>query len=110
MNAISYLHTDTAGLADAQRQAYNAAFHELGLRWHWDSSDYDCQMCVESQRAHLRRYVENQHPHMLKVYDAEFLVNAIQTTMLGCLESARADGANPALTNWAVLQHGDVGF
>jgi hypothetical protein len=113
MNAISYLHTDTTGLGDAQRQAYNAAFRELGLRWHWDSSDYDCQMCVESQRAHLRRYVEQQHPHMLKVYDAEFLVNAIQTTMAGCLEMARGAGATAATATgpaWAVLPHGEVGF
>src|SRR4051812_37013906 len=65
MNAMSFLETDTSGLGEAQRQAYNAAFYELGLRWHWDSSDYDCQMCVESQRAHLRRYVETSHPHML---------------------------------------------
>ena len=111
MNAISYLHTDISNLGEAQRQAYNEAFHELGLRWHWDRQDYDCQMCVESQRAHLRRYVESHHPHMLRVYEAEFLVNAIQTTMAGCLETARTRGeaAVPG-SKWAVLPHGEVGF
>lgn len=84
------MQIDTADLADAQRQAYNAAFAELGLRWYWGSSDYAGQMGVESQRSHLRRYVENQHPHMLKVYDAEFLVNAIQKVMARCLETAGA--------------------
>ncbi len=111
MSDLSFLHTDTSDQADAQRQAYNAAFYELGLRWHWDSNDYDCQMCVESQRAHLRRYLENRHPHMLRVYDADFLVDAIQVTMARCLENAKAQGgATAAMTNWAVFQHGDVGF
>lgn len=111
MSDLSFLQADTTDLADAQRQAYNAAFYELGLRWHWDSSDYDCQMCVESQRAHLRRYLEKRHPHMLKVYDADFLVDAIQVTMVRCLATATASGgANASATNWAVFQHGDVGF
>jgi hypothetical protein len=110
MNAISYLETDTTGLGEAQRQAYNAAFYELGLRWHWDSSDYDCQMCVESQRAHLRRYVETSHPHMLRVYEADFLVNAIQTTMTRCLETGRIGDATLAAPKWAVLPHGETGF
>jgi hypothetical protein len=87
------MQIDTADLADAQREAYNAAFGELGLRWYWGSNEYAGQMGVESQRAHLRRYVENHHPHMLKVYEADFLVNAIQTTMARCLEAARAGGA-----------------
>ena len=26
---------------DVERNAYNAAFYELGLRWHWDSDTYD---------------------------------------------------------------------
>lgn len=114
MNSISYLPGNVTSITqsgEVQRLAYNTAFRELGLRWHWDRADYDCQMCVESQRAHLRRYVENQHPHMLKVYEAEFLVNAIQTTMVNCLETAgEADGSGPATTKWAVIQHGDVGF
>ena len=112
MSTLSYLQADITDLADAQRQAYNAAFYELGLRRHWDSADYDCQMCVESQRAHLRRYLESRHPHMLRVYDADFLVNAIQVTMARCLEKSTGTGADPsaAMTNWAVFQHGDIGF
>lgn len=111
MSDLSFLHADSIDLADAQRQAYNAAFYELGLRWHWDRNDYTCQMCVESQRAHLRRYLHNRHPHMLKVYDADFLVDAIQVTMTRCLSTSSAsDGATAATTNWAVFQHGDIGF
>ena len=25
---------------EIERNAYNAAFHELGFRWHWDSPTY----------------------------------------------------------------------
>ena len=123
------MQIDTSDLADAQRQAYNAAFAELGLRWFWGSGDYAGQMGVESQRSHLRRYVENHHPHMLKVYDAEFLVNAIQKVMARCLETAGAgcgtagsgrvgerqgerQSAQHAVQHNAPqhLQHGEVGF
>lgn len=116
------MQIDTSDLADAQRQAYNAAFAELGLRWYWGSGDYIGQMGVESQRSHLRRYVENHHPHMLKVYDAEFLVNAIQKVMTRCLETASAAGCGGGSgtrvgaqqgMQHAVhnnLQHGEIGF
>ncbi|KQV84607.1 hypothetical protein ASD15_05320 [Massilia sp. Root351] len=120
------MQIDTANLADAQRQAYNAAFAELGLRWFWGSGDYAGQMGVESQRSHLRRYVENHHPHMLKVYDAEFLVNAIQKVMARCLETAGAGcgGAGAQVRQGELqsvqhavqhnvqhnLRHGEVGF
>ena len=112
------MQIDTANLADAQRQAYNAAFAELGLRWFWGSGDYAGQMGVESQRSHLRRYVENHHPHMLKVYDAEFLVNAIQKVMTRCLEAAGAGGCGQAAGAQRSVQHsaqhsaqhGEVGF
>jgi hypothetical protein len=26
---------------ELERNAYNAAFYELGLRWHWDSQTYE---------------------------------------------------------------------
>ena len=110
MNTLTYIHGGNDP-ADLQRQAYNAAFYELGLRWHWDSCDYDSQLCESEQRAHLRRYLESRHPHMLKVYDADFLVNAIQVTMARCLDAAAANGNTAAnFTNWAVFQHGDTGF
>jgi hypothetical protein len=111
MSDMSFLPGDTTDLADAQRQAYNAAFYELGLRWHWDANEYACQMGVQSQRSHLRRYLETRHPHMLRAYDADFLLDAIQTTMARCLEKSGPQGcASAAMANWAVFQHGDVGF
>lgn len=47
-------------------ERYTLAFAELGLDWHWDG------------REPVRAYIEREHPHLLRVYDADFLVNAIE--------------------------------
>ncbi|MBC5767681.1 hypothetical protein [Ramlibacter albus] len=43
------------------------ALEELGLDWHWDASEP------------VRQYIEREHPHLLRAYDADFLVKAIET-------------------------------
>ena len=56
--------------AQQQTQAYERyalAFEELGLDWHWDGSEP------------VRAYIEREHPHLLRVYDADFLVSAIES-------------------------------
>ena len=47
-------------------ERYALALEELGLDWHWDG------------REPVRAYIEREHPHLLRVYDADFLVNAIE--------------------------------
>ena len=66
------------GHDDSECEAYNAAFHELGLDWHWDRATYDAlaQFSPKPEQR-LRHYVETAHPHLLKAYDADFLVAAI---------------------------------
>ena len=49
-----------------QTQQYLLAFESLGLEWHWDASEP------------VRAYIEREHPHLLRAYDADFLVNAIE--------------------------------
>lgn len=52
----------------AQPQArYALAFEELNLDWQWDGSEP------------LRAYIEREHPHLLRMYDADFLVSAIES-------------------------------
>jgi hypothetical protein len=51
-----------------QAQQYLLAFEELGLEWNWDGSEP------------VRAYIEREHPHLLRSYDMEFLVNAIENT------------------------------
>ena len=46
---------------------YALAFEELELDWDWDGSEP------------LRAYIERERPHLLRMYDADFLVNAIES-------------------------------
>ena len=59
----------------AQPHAYHAAFEELDLmNWQWDPATYG------PGRAGLRAYLEKEHAHLLRAYDAEFLVDAVEAT------------------------------
>ncbi len=72
-------------LADAEsaHDAYNAAFYELGLRWHWDRETYDALVRVSPDpQARIRHYVETRQPHLLAAYDSAFLAAAIHERML----------------------------
>jgi hypothetical protein len=70
---VRYLRDET------ERDAYNAAFDELGFSWHWDSDTYD-QLLRQSSNAEERisHYLETRQPHLLTAYDAAFLVAVIQ--------------------------------
>ena len=64
---------------DIERNGYNVAFCELGLEWYWDARTYADLRAATKQKCHVRSYVEAHHPHLLRAYDAEFLVSAIET-------------------------------
>jgi hypothetical protein len=64
---------------EMERNAYNAAFYELGFRWHWDQNTYDSLLRRATNPAdRIRHYLETQQSHLLRAYDAEFLVEMIQ--------------------------------
>jgi hypothetical protein len=68
--------------AEADRHAYNVAFDALGLGWHWDAATY---ASVQARgRDGLRSYLEAQHPHQLRAYDADFLAIAIEAAKARC--------------------------
>lgn len=69
---------------EAHRQAYNAAFEELGLNWHWDPVTYACLPAQGPEG--LRAYLEKEHSHLLRAYEADFLVNAIETAKCRCYD------------------------
>jgi hypothetical protein len=73
---------------DAQRHAYNAAFDELGLNWHWDFATY---AWVRAQgRDGLRSYLEREHAHLLRAYEPDFLMNAIEVAKARCQAAVAA--------------------
>ena len=57
-----------------QQPTYHAAIDELGLEWHWDPATYG------DGAAGLRAYIAKEHAHLLGVYDADFLVQAVEST------------------------------
>lgn len=78
------LFEDQQQASEAHRQAYNAAFEELGLNWHWDRVTFAC--LPADGREGLRRYIEQEHPHLLRAYEADFLVEAIETAKRRCYD------------------------
>jgi hypothetical protein len=60
--------------AQPQPAAYLAAFEELDLSWQWDPAIHG------AGREGLRAYLEREHPHLLRVYDADFLLQAVEAT------------------------------
>lgn len=96
--------------ADLHCDAYNVAFYELGLRWHWDQAFYQSVLNHADERARLRDYLKSHQPHLLKAYDVEFLADAIEQVKSRCLGTMLASGRTTgAANNWAELQQHQVG-
>jgi hypothetical protein len=91
--------------------AYNAAFYELGLSWHWDDVVFHELQDLPSERDWIKNYMEKHQSHLLKAYDADFLIEAIQTTKARCLATLTEGGAKKApAVNWAEIQRAEVGI
>jgi hypothetical protein len=74
---------------EAQRHAYNAAFEELDLPWHWDAATYQ-RLTSHGHGCGVRRYLETERPHLLRAYDPEFLVAAVEAAKARRLAGAPA--------------------
>jgi hypothetical protein len=86
---------------EAHRHAYNAAFEELGLTWHWDAATY--ARLQAHGRDGVRVYLESEQSHLLRAYEADFLVEAIETTQARCHASRTGNPMSPTPCN----MHGD---
>ena len=73
--------------ADVPRQIYNAAFDELGLPWLWDAATYE--RLTGYAAGGVRRYLETESPHLLRAYEPEFLVAAVEAAKARRLCGAR---------------------
>jgi hypothetical protein len=105
-------HNPSIGSLDAlDCNAYNAAFYELGLRWHWDESTYTRLLDKSPDPAdRLRHYLQAAQPHLLKAYDADFLIRAIQQKQV---EQRAKVARQPSLLanffDWAQARGGELG-
>lgn len=78
---------------EAHRQAYNAAFDELGLNWQWDPATY--AGLPASGRERVRAYLQQEQAHLLRAYEADFLVDAIENAKERCYRVMLASRARP---------------
>lgn len=63
--------------AETHRHAYNFAFDSLGLSWHWDEVTYNRLRALGHDG--VRIYLETEQSHLLCAYEADFLIQAIET-------------------------------
>jgi hypothetical protein len=87
--------------------AYNAAFYELGLRWHWDCETWSALTCRGADC--VRHYLETEQPHLLRAYDAAFLVEAIERAKAGQRRIAGNRGMASAPFDWAQARGCELG-
>ncbi len=91
--------------------AYNAAFYQLGLRWHWDLDTYTRLLDISDDAAErVQWYLRSAQPHLLTAYDADFLAGAIETAKAECRKAMRASTSRSLnCLNWAEIQTAEVG-
>jgi hypothetical protein len=107
MTDLTITNLDTAHEAEHRRNAYNAAFYELGLGWFWEAGCH--QAGPAGERACVREYLAQHQPHLLTAYDADFLVDAILAAKERCAPQVAA-GARPAAIDWRELQQRQIGI
>ena len=93
---------------DFHRDAYNAAFYELGLKWHWDELVYDNVLSEREERDRLLGYLKTHQLHLLSAYDPDFLITAIETSKARCYDALVQTGTRRHI-NWADFQQHQVG-
>ena len=87
MSQTSIYHLAANPTVEAHRNAYNAAFEELSLSWRWDTITY--AHLQRHGRDLVRAYLETEQAHLLRAYDTDFLVNAIEAVKARCFELAQ---------------------
>jgi hypothetical protein len=75
----------------AQVCAFNNAFEELDLMFRWDAGIYRSLAGADTDHARIAHYVAMHRPHLLKVYSADFLCQAIVARKNAALAACRAN-------------------
>jgi hypothetical protein len=92
-------------IEEIERNAYNAAFYELGLRWYWDTETY-AALLRHSPHAtqRIQHYLQTYQPHLLTAYEADFLARAIHDCML------RHKGSALPVCDWSKVTGCELGI
>ena len=71
------------------RKSLNRAFWDLGLRFQWDETVWTTLMGLPDLRSQLAFYLERYQPHLLAVYDVDFLRGIIEARLASPGSDAR---------------------
>jgi len=80
---------------DGHRPAFNAAFVELGLSWHWDEAFYGKLLDVTGGRERIRHYAEKFDPATFQRADFDTLLDRIHEIKTRNYQRLLAAGAIP---------------
>jgi len=62
---------------DLHRRAFNAAFSEFGLNWHWDFAIYKELLSTAGGQERIKHYIERAEPSMLLRPDLTIFINSM---------------------------------
>lgn len=110
MTALKALLFDVDGtLADTERDghrvAFNRAFTDAGLDWHWDVPLYGALLDVTGGKERMAAYVENYRPDYKKPADFSAMVARLHAAKTRHYTAMLADGAIPLRPGVARLLH-----
>jgi HAD superfamily hydrolase (TIGR01509 family) len=74
----------------AHREAFNWAFAQEGLDWHWDEALYTQLLDISGGKERLKHFWQSQHPNMVEI-DAQSLASTIDR--LHALKTAAYENA-----------------
>ena len=85
---------------DAELDAYNFAFSELELPWRWDPKTFDQLHSIAVDQDLVGAYVEHNQPHLLRVYEKDFLRDLVLSAKARYRQDSQRYGtrtANPRI-------------
>ena len=65
----------------------NRAFWDLGLRFSWDEKTWASMTQLPDLRSRLAHYLQQHQPHLLAVYDVDFLRGLIEERLARPVDS-----------------------
>lgn len=90
--------------------AFNAAFYDLGFRWHWDMDLYQRLLSHGSEEERIRVYLQEHQSHLLTAYEVDFLIDVIQKAKSRCCDAMGGCGPDASSgINWADFHSAQVG-
>lgn len=88
VSQAEYQHVAITATAEDDRNAYNAAFRELGLPWRWDAETYQDLLRIPGEIERISTYLQTRQAYLLSAYETEFLSGLIYATRTRCQAAA----------------------